>query len=187
MPYSIFPSSMPFLREHTQSYLTDFYAGCLSSDFKSHFFKDWSGSSPWMAPYSHLIAPAYMVRRFSLSWRNPLLIHSWEIKNPWHLCFSSLKTSGYDTQFSNNFINRVLPQAGMRPFKRWVGDTFHSPLIFICLYKSRHSVTHSRLDLILEYVGQRHMNEGKQSLLYQCSELLILHFLCPLLSLTNYD
>lgn len=31
------------------------------------------------------------------------------------------------------------------------------------------------------------MNEGEQSLLYHCSELLILHFLCPLLSLTNYD
>lgn len=67
LPYFIFPSSVPFLREHTGSYVTDFYVGCLSSDFKSSFFKDWSGSSPWMAPYPHLIVPAHMVRRFSVS------------------------------------------------------------------------------------------------------------------------
>lgn len=81
----------------------------------------------------------------------------------------------------SGFRNGVLPWAGWDPSAEVRWDPPQSS------WPSASLSPTARLSTQFKLCFQNMWDEVEQSLEHQCSELLILHFLWPLLSLTNYD
>ena len=82
----------------------------------------------------------------------------------------------------SGFRNGVLPRAGWDPSAE--GPVGSSTVLHL---SSASLNPNAQLSTQFKLCFQSMWDEGEQSLKHQCSELLILHFLWPLLSLTNYD